>query len=48
MCLRENKNANQNQQTDQFLASSGQSENQGRFCVNNFKIVAATSVIGDL
>lgn len=48
MCLKEDKNANQNQQTDQFLASSGQSGSQGRFCVNNFKIIAATSIIGDL
>ena len=46
MCLKENKSKYQNQQAEFFDAAEGSSD-QGKFCVNDFKIVAATSVLGE-
>lgn len=45
MCLKENKNKYQNQKAEFFDAAD--QNDQGKFCVNDFKIVAATSVFGE-
>jgi len=46
MCLKENKNKYENQQAE-FFDAAEQNNDLGKFCVNDFKIVAATSVFGE-
>jgi hypothetical protein len=43
MCLKENKNKYKNQDAEFF----DKADDVGNFCVNDFKMLAASSVLGD-